>query len=405
MSKHVTAELSPQDVALGPAAAGWFRALLAVGVVGLGGAFALAATTAGGWDRFYPSYLVAFVFFLSLALGALFFVLVQHATRAGWSVAVRRIAEAVAPNVFLPMAVLAVPVLAGLRVLYPWTDHAAVEADHLLHAKAAWLNAPFFTVRAVFYFAVWSVFALWFHRTSVRQDATGDPRLTQKMETTSTAALILFAFTVTFFAFDFLMSLTPHWYSTIFGVYFFAGCVLGFFALITVLAILVQRAGALRRTITAEHYHDLGKLIFAFTVFWAYIAFSQYMLMWYANLPEETFWYAARQTGSWTSWSLLLLFGHFLVPFLALMSRNAKRRRWFLLTGALWMLAMQWADVYWLVMPAKSPGVIPFSLMDVAVFVGIGGLFFAAAIRRLGAHAVVPVNDPRLAESLGFENF
>jgi len=340
-----------------------------------------------------------------LALGALFFVLVQHVTRAGWSVAVRRLAEGVAPNVFLPMAFLAVPVLYGLRTLYPWTDAAVVAKDHLLHAKEPWLNIPFFLGRTVFYFAVWSVLAIWFHRKSVEQDRTGDPRLTNAMEKTSTAALIFFAFTVTFFAFDYLMSLTPHWYSTIFGVYFFAGCVLGFFALMSVLAFLVQRAGALRRTITTEHYHDLGKLIFAFTVFWAYIAFSQYMLMWYANLPEETSWYAARQTGSWTAVSLVLLFGHFLVPFFALMSRDVKRRKPLLVAGAVWMLAMQWADVYWLVMPGKSPGVIPLSFMDLAVFLGVGGLFFAAAVRRLGAHALVAVKDPRLSESLGYENF
>ncbi len=405
MSAHDRHDLAPEDLELGGEGTWAVWGLLAAGVAGLALAFFLAQTTSGGWERFYPSYLVAFVFFLSLALGALFFVLVQHATRAGWSVAVRRIAEAVAPNALVPMAVLAIPVLFGLKTLYPWTDPAAVAGDHLMQAKAPWLNLPFFIGRTVFYFAVWSAFAIWFHRTSTRQDRSGDPRLTVRMETTSTVALILFAFTVTFFAFDYLMSLTPHWASTIFGVYFFAGCILGFFALVTVIAMAVQRAGALRRTITVEHYHDLGKLIFAFTVFWAYIGFSQYMLMWYANLPEETFWYAARQSGSWTSWSLLLLFGHFIVPFLALMSRNVKRRKPLLLVGAVWMLAMQWADVYWLVMPGKSKGAVPLSLMDLAAFVGIGGLFFAAAWRRLRAHALVPVKDPRLSESLGYETF
>jgi hypothetical protein len=405
VSTHSSVDLSQDDVSLPASARSWFVALLAVGVLGLGAALALAAGSDGGWTRFYASYLVSFVFFLSLALGALFFVLVQHVTRAGWSVAVRRLAEGIAPNVFFPMAFLALPVLYGLRTLYPWTDAAAVAADHLLHAKEPWLNVPFFLGRTVFYFGVWSGLAIWFHRKSTEQDRTGDPRLTQAMEKTSTAALIFFAFTVTFFAFDYLMSLTPHWYSTIFGVYFFAGCVLGFFALMSVLAFLVQRAGALRRAITTEHYHDLGKLVFAFTVFWAYIGFSQYMLMWYANLPEETIWYAARQTGSWTTMSLLLIFGHFLVPFLALMSRDVKRRKPLLLTGAVWMLAMQWADVYWLVMPAKSPGVVPLSFMDLAVFLGVGGLFFAAALRRLGAHALVAVKDPRLSESLGYESY
>ena len=405
MSSHVSVDLSQDELALGAAGTRWFRVLLAVGIVGLGFAFALASSTAGGWARFYPSYLVSFVFFLSLSLGALFFVLLQYVTRAGWSVAVRRLAEGVAPGVFVPMAFLAMPVVFGLRTLYPWTDAATVAADHLLHAKESWLNVPFFICRTALYFGVWSVLAVWFHRKSTEQDRTGDPGLTKSMETASTAALVLFAFTVTFFAFDYLMSLTPHWSSTIFGVYFFAGCVLGFFALMTVLAFLVQSAGALRRTITTEHYHDLGKLVFAFTVFWAYVAFSQYMLMWYANLPEETIWYAARQEGSWLWVSLLLLFGHFLVPFLALMSRNVKRRKPLLVAGCCWMLLMQWVDVYWLVMPGKSPGTVPLSLMDAAVFLGIGGLFFAAVVRRLGAHPLVALKDPRLTESLGFENF
>jgi hypothetical protein len=225
------------------------------------------------------------------------------------------------------------------------------------------------------------------------------------MEAASTAGLILFAFTVTFFAFDYVMSLTPHWYSTIYGVYVFAGAILSFFAFLPILAYVVQGWGALRRAITTEHYHDLGKLVFAFTVFWAYIGFSQYMLMWYANLPEETVWYLARQTGGWTAVSIFLIFGHFLVPFLALMSRNVKRRLPLLLAGAGWMLLMHYVDVTWLVRPAHSPGAVPLSLMDLATFVGIGGVFCAALVRRLSAHALVPVKDPRLHESMSFENF
>ena len=153
-----------------------------------------------------------------------------------------------------------------------------------------------------------------------------------------------------------------------------------------------------------EHFHDLGKLMFAFTVFWAYIGFSQYMLMWYANLPEETVWYRARQTGGWTAVSVFLIVGHFLVPFLALMSRNVKRRLPTLVAGASWMLFMHYVDLTWLIRPAHSPGVVPLSLMDLATFVGIGGVFGAALVRRLSAHALVPVNDPRLHESVSFEN-
>jgi len=402
---HETFDLSQDTLELGAAGRTWARRSFAIGGIAAGAALLLRAFGGGGGARFMASYLVEFVFYLSLALGALFFVLIQHVTRAGWSVSVRRIAEAVAPNVLFPMAIAAAPLLFSLDTLYPWTDRAAVAADHVLREKEAWLNVPFFLARTLIYFTTWSALAYWFHRTSIAQDKTGDPALTQRMETTSTGALIVFAFSVTFFAFDYLMSLTPHWYSTIFGVYFFAGCVLGFFALLTVLAMLVQSAGALRRTISTEHYHDLGKLIFAFTIFWAYIAFSQYMLMWYANLPEETFWYAARQAGSWVFFSFVLLFGHFLVPFLALMSRDVKRRKPLLLTGALWMLLMQWADVYWLVMPGKSPGRIPLSLMDLAMFLAFGGIFFGVALRRLCAHPLVALKDPRLHESLEFENF
>lgn len=405
MSVRTFVELPQDELSLGRTARTASVALLAVGLAGGLLAAGLAAATPDGWTRLLWSYLASFVFFLSLGLGALFFVLVQHATRAGWSVVVRRLAESVAPSLLFPMAPLAVPILLGLSRIYPWTDAAAVAADPLMRAKAAWLNVPFFTVRTGVYFAVWGGLSVWFLRRSVAQDRSGEPRITQHLETASTAGLVLFALSTTFFAFDYLMSLTPHWASTIFGVYFFAGCALAFFALLTVVVLAVQGTGRLRTLVSAEHYHDMGKLVFAFIVFWAYIGFSQYMLMWYANLPEETIWYRARQTGSWTRWSLFLLFGHFLVPFLALMSRAVKRRRALIAAGAGWMLLMQWVDVYWLVMPARSPGVVPLSLMDAATFLGIGGLFFASVARRLGAASLVPVRDPRLSESLSFENF
>lgn len=405
MSSASTPQLRPDDVQLGPGARRAARTFLVAGTVGMIAAVALAAASADGWARFHRSYLVAFLFFMALSLGALFFVLVQHATRAGWSVGVRRLAESVAAGLLVPMAPLVLPVVFGLGALYPWTDTAAVSQDPLLVAKAPWLNVPFFLARTAVYFGIWAAFATWFRRRSLLQDRTGDARLTNTMETTSTAALIFFAFTVTFFAFDFVMSLTPHWYSTIFGVYFFSGCVLSSIAFLTVLVGAVQGRGLLRGVVTIEHYHDLGKLIFAFTIFWAYIGFSQYMLMWYANLPEETVWYAMRQTGGWTGFSVALLLGHFFFPFLALMSRFAKRRRPWLVAAACWMLAMQWMDVYWLVMPPSSPGRVPLGILDVATFVGVGGLFLAGIAWRLGGAPAVPTGDPRLAESLRFENY
>jgi hypothetical protein len=400
----------------------------ALGIVGLLVAVVLAFVLDDGGKRFFHAYLVNFAYFLSLALGALFFVILQHVTRSGWSVVVRRVAEIVACTTPL-LALLAIPVVIGMPQLYEWTHADAVAHDPLLQAKQGWLNRPFFIVRLVIYFAAWIGLSRYFFLTSVAQDASGDPELTVRMQRFSAPAMFIFAITLTFAAFDLLMSLNPHWYSTIFGVYYFSGGVVGLFALLILifgvyyfsggvvglfallilLAFALQRAGRLRTAITREHYHDLGKLVFAFTVFWAYIAFSQYMLIWYANIPEETQWYLARQNGGWVAVTLVLLFGHFVLPFLALVSRIPKRRKFVLVIPAIWMLLMHWVDIYWLVMPGVTLGDlpadrVPFGVMDVACFVGVGGLFLAAAAHRARNRSLVPERDPRLLESLTFEN-
>ncbi len=404
MSERKTVDLSQDRIRLDEAGRRTFGVALAVGVVGLAGGAALGASRGDGGTAFWHSYLCAFAYFMSLTLGALFFVLIQHATRAGWSVVVRRLAEAVAADALFPMALLAVPLFFGLSKLYPWTDASAVAADPLLRAKAAYLNVPFFTIRNVVYFAVWAFLSWWFLRRSVEQDDSGDPRITVRMERLAPAGILLAALTTTFFAFDWLMSLTPHWSSTIFGVYYFAGAFVGFFALLVVMTLWARSGGALVKTLSAEHFHDMGKLTFAFVIFWAYIGFSQFMLMWYANLPEETAWYLPRMQGGWASVSWLLLFGHFVAPFLFLMSRHMKRRNATLVVGAVWVLLMHGLDVYWIVMPKWSPSAVPLSLLDASLFAGIGGLFAAVAVRRLTRQPLLPVRDPRLAESLQFEN-
>jgi hypothetical protein len=343
------------------------------------------------------------MYFLSLALGGLFFVLIMHLTRAGWSVTVRRLAEVVAWAV-VPLAVLAVVILFGMHDLYEWSHAEVVAHDELLQKKQGYLNPTFFVIRLAVYFLVWGLLATYFLRQSHKQDASGDPALTTRMERVAAPGTILYALTVTFAAFDLLMSLTPHWYSTIYGVYYFAGCILGFFALAPVLIAMLKRRGYLTRLVTSEHSHDLGKLMFGFVVFWAYIAFSQYLLIWYGNLPEETVWYSARENGAWVWISIVLLFGHFMLPFLWLMSRYPKRKSVTLVAGAVWLLIMHWVDVFYLVMPNARPDGIPFRLMDLACFVGIGGLFLAAVFWRLGRTNLIPVNDPRLSEALSFEN-
>ncbi len=380
-----------------------WRGAAAVGVGGLAAAAALAALEPEGWRRFCFAYLQDFAFLLSLSLGALYFVVLHHLTRAGWSVVVRRLAETLAA--VLPfMLVLFVPVVFGLRELYPWARPDVVVHDLALQRKAAYLNVPFFVLRCVFYLAVWGMLARYFHRRSLAQDLSGDPRETLRMQARSAPAMVAFALTLTFGAFDLLMSLAPHWYSTIFGVYYFAGSAVGIYALLPLLAFGLQARGLLRRSITVEHYHDMGKLLFGFVVFWAYIGFSQYMLIWYANIPEETRWLLRRQEHGWQAVGLVLVFGHFLLPFAVLLSRVLKRRPAALAAAGAWVLAMHWVDLYWMVMPEGRPSSPIPHLLDLAVLVGLGGVWLAAAAFVMRDRSLLAERDPRLAESLAFEN-
>jgi hypothetical protein len=381
----------------------WLGAAVVAAVVGIAGSLVLASGRDHGWDYLLQTYLVSFAFFLSLSLGGLFFVMLQHVTRAGWSVVVRRIAEAIATNVWL-MAVLAVPIVLGIEHLYHWAHPGAADHDPLIAAKVGFLNSSFFVVRLVVYFIIWSALAWFFYSTSRAQDSSGDPTLTRRMEVLAAPGIVLFALTVNFAAFDLLMSLDPHWFSTIFGVYYFSASVLLFFAVMPKILVGLQMQGLLKRAVTVEHYHDIGKFMFAFTVFWAYIAFSQYMLIWYGNIPEETAWFLKRQTGDWTAVSLALLFGHFVLPFLLLISRHVKRRPFPLAVIGVFVAVMCWVDMYWLVIPEFSREVARFGLIDLLVYLGIGGVYATVVLWRLSRASLVPERDPRLAESLAFEN-
>jgi len=364
--------------------------------------------------RFSFAYLTNFAFFLSIALGALFFVLLQHLTKAGWSVNVRRIAELLAAT--LPvLAILALPilfaVLANKGTLYPWA-RPPDDLDHLALEKRAWLNPCFFSLRIIFYFAIWSALALWYWHSSTKQDSTADPILTRRMELLSPPAMIIFALTLTFASWDLFMSLDPRWSSTIYGLYYFSGAALGCFSAIILIAFTLHRGGFLLRGITAEHYHDLGKFLFAFVFFWGYIAFSQYMLVWYASIPEEITFYRLRGATSvpadinaWTSISLLLLFGQLLIPFAALLSRHLKRRPALLAFCAAWVLVFHWLDCFWLIMPQyDTTGALHLGLIEIASLIGIGGLFLGSLLRLASRHSLRPIADPRLQESLLFEN-
>ncbi len=382
------------------------RVPLFIGGVTLGAALLISAFVGGGLEHFLHTYLVSVCFVVSVSLGALFFVILQHLTRAQWSVTVRRVAEVMAAALpwllmlFVPLLLL---LIFGDSRLYSWNDPSLREVDPLVAGKAAYLNAPFFVLRTLVYFAVWAILARYFWTRSVQQDETGDAKLTLQMQKWSGPAMMAFAVTVCFAAFDWLMSLDPHWFSTIYGVYFFSGAAVGFFAFVTLVALLLERVGALRGALTVDHYHDLGKLLFGFLFFWAYIAFSQYLLLWYANIPEETGWYLVRQSGGWQWGSLLLIFGH-LLPFCGLMSRAAKRNRRVLALWAGWLLLMHWVDLYWLVMPSFSPDGLPLGIMDALALIGVGSLYLSLLIYIARRGSLVPTGDPRLSQSLAFHN-
>ena len=395
-------ELRPEQATI-PAGHAWNRLPVVGAVLALLGVAVCAILGPGNPKQFYFSWLVSFLFFLTLALGALFFVLIQYAAQGGWGIVLRRIGETV--FAMLPvMAILFVPVLFGLHALYSWTVPGAAEQDALLHWKSPYLNVPFFLIRAGLFFLIWSVIALTYYRGSRGQDGTGDPAVSARLRRFAGPALIVLALTQSFAAIDWIMSLTPHWYSTIFGVYFFAGSFVGFIALLSVVSVAMRGAGLLDTLISAEHLHDVGKFLFAFTAFWAYIGFSQFFLIWYGNLPEETIWYKARMEGSWLTVSLLLMAGHFVAPFLYLMGRTVKRKGTTLAIGGAWLLFMHFVDLYWQVMPTLHPEGLRPSVLDVAAFMAVGGCFLAAAGWLIRRQALVPVRDPRLAESLAFEN-
>ncbi|MEM6674458.1 MAG: quinol:cytochrome C oxidoreductase [Planctomycetota bacterium] len=404
-------QVIPRDLAK-PATVG-----LGVGVIGLVATLGLGLGAGDEMRHFGHSMLVAILYFLSITLGALFFTLLQHVTSAGWSVVVRRIAEAMTAAFpilgLLVLVVCVVPVLLGKTWIYDWADASFVAERGLIAHKSGYLNGAFMLVRVLVYLGVWIGISRWYSSNSLAQDDDQDPGRTLKMQRRSGIAIILFGLTLTFAIFDLMMSLNAEWFSTMYGVYFFAGCFWSFLSLLALSSMWLEKRGELKNVVTVEHYHDIGKLMFAFTFFWSYVAFSQFMLYWYADIPEETHWFHYRMWGEWTPLSLVLVIGHFAIPMAGLLSRHVKRRRAVLGGWAVYCLVFHFIDLYWNVMPELVngiPGGDPattgpaFGLIDLTAMLGVGGLFAFAFLKRLDGKPALAIGDPRLSESLAFEN-
>ncbi len=438
--------------------------LFLVAAGGLAFAAANCLLLENAWHRFWSAYLVAFAFILSISLGSLFFVLVQHLMRAGWSVVVRRIAEVFACNLIV-VAVLFLPIAWTVfqhdDAIYVWADqdstahesrtvdidlgdqainvssvsavgliekdgdispnqviqtltadgrsdesHLAVSGHVDQQPQKPYLNNSRFLTAWIMYFCVWIGIAGFYFHSSVRQDKSQSVALTRRMEWCSGVSMLLFGFALTYAAFDLLMSLDPTWFSTIFGVYFFAGCAVAGIAAILLTILVLRRFGVAPDVFSEEVQRDLGRLLFAFVFFWAYIAFSQYMLLWYANVPETTSWLVRRgmstATGYTNSWSWLaigLLLAHFVIPFVAIMSRHVKSNSTAMIVWTIWLLVIHFFDLYWIVIPQRNPQ-FTISFVEIGTLLALLSTYLVAAVFIASRNGLIPIGDPRLEESI-----
>jgi hypothetical protein len=349
--------------------------------------------------RTWTSYLVSFFYFSCLGLGGLFFSAIQHLTKAGWSTSIRRYAEAMTS--FIPFILVGgLILLLGSKVLFPWTHEDVINSSALIKAKTAYLNIPFMATRIVICSLGWFAFKWFIVGNSLSQDQSGDHQLTIKNVGLSIAFVLFFAFSFSFFSVDLLMSLLPTWYSTIFGIYCFAGLFQSTFAVLALMIIFIKRAGLVKGYVTVEHQHDIVKFMKGFTVFWAYIAFSQFMLIWYANIPEETEYYIMRSQNGWLAISFLLLIFRFIVPFIALLPRGLKRNENHVIAVSVLILVMQYVDIFWMVYPNFNDGLIKFGLLEIGLFLGFLGLFLLGVTSFFKKYSMVALKDPRLHEAI-----
>ena len=358
---------------------------------------------------FYIHYISVFSFFFSLSIGACFIILLQSLMRAGWIVVVKRIPEHIMS--LLPLfALFFIPILFGVDQIFEWLDPHHIAEDILIQKKQAYLNLPFFIIRNIIYFATWSYISHFYWKTSIDQDNAiteeEQQEYTKKQQRKAPVAIFMLSITTSFASFDWIMSLFPHWFSTIFGIYYFAGSMVFFFAAtILVYEILIQLK-LLTNAPNVEHFHDLSKLLYGFIIFWAYVSFSQYFLTWYANIPEFTQWYYPRIHGEWESLFFILIIFHFIVPLFGFMSRHVKRNRLMRILFSIMMIGLHYLDIRFMIYPnfPKQFPINEISSTEIWLIVSFGLIIIGALFNKIGRYKIIPVNDPRLKESMKLEN-
>jgi hypothetical protein len=365
------------------------RPAMIVGAIGILASFAGAAFAS---DQFFRSWLLSYLFWFAIALGALPLVMLHHLVGGRWGFATRRILESATRTLPL-MGILFVPLAFGIHSLYEWSDEAVVAQDIILQHKSPYLNTPFFLLRAVLYFAAWLILGWLLNRWSDEQDRSRDASIVKRFQRLSGPGLIIYALTITFAATDWVMSLEPRWFSTIYGMMFMVGQTLTTLAFVIAILALLADTPPLSGFLKPEILNDLGNLLFAFIMLWAYLAFSQYLIIWSGNLPEEIPWYLRRSQGGWQWMAVALALFHFAIPFFLLLIRRYKRQRQVISSIALAVVIMRFVDLMWLVVPAHEPA-FRVHWLDLATLAGIGGLWFAGFSRQLRKRSLLPLGDP-----------
>ena len=367
----------------------------------VGAVFTLLLVIGAFLDRgqFFHAYLVGFIFWTGITLGSLALLMLQHLTGGAWGLVIRRVLEASTQTLPL-MLILFIPIIFGLKQIYPWMNTAFMHETAALQQKARFLNPSFFILRSVLYFAFWSLLAVLLNWLSLEQDRTGQKRIRKRFQMISGPGLALLIISISFASIDWVMSLEPEWMSTIFGLLFVASFSLSALAFTIVVMSWLSKRAPMDRVAQTRHFHDWGNLLLALVMLWTYFAFSQYLIIWSGNLAEETTWYVARKHGGWGVIAIAIVILQFAFPFLTLLSRAAKKSSDKLARLALLILIMRVLDVIWLIEPAFDREHFHLSWMDIVAPIGMGGLWIAAFAWRLQTRAMVPLNDPNLEQAL-----